>query len=97
LALPDSANGNIEGNSESGELAEAEELVKEKVVLIHTIVSVKNSCKKLQLFDFTFFYLKAGASLHFAVAYNGFKILLNCLPDKIEVLKEVSSLFYGLY
>ncbi|KAG2565280.1 hypothetical protein PVAP13_7NG063600 [Panicum virgatum] len=31
LALPDSANGNIEGNSESGELAEAEELVKEKV------------------------------------------------------------------
>ncbi|RLM74727.1 hypothetical protein C2845_PM15G01730 [Panicum miliaceum] len=31
LALPDSVNGNIEGNSESGELAEAEELVKEKV------------------------------------------------------------------
>ncbi|KAF8666089.1 hypothetical protein HU200_053799 [Digitaria exilis] len=31
LALPHSANGNLEGNSESGELAEAEELVKEKV------------------------------------------------------------------
>ncbi|KAJ1270324.1 hypothetical protein BS78_06G045300 [Paspalum vaginatum] len=31
LALPDNANGNLQGNSESGELAEAEELVKEKV------------------------------------------------------------------
>ncbi|WVZ84025.1 hypothetical protein U9M48_031107, partial [Paspalum notatum var. saurae] len=31
LALPDNANGNPQGNSESGELAEAEELVKEKV------------------------------------------------------------------
>ncbi|KAK8448526.1 hypothetical protein SEVIR_7G028100v4 [Setaria viridis] len=31
LALPDSSSGNLEGNSESGELAEAEELVKEKV------------------------------------------------------------------
>uniref|UniRef100_A0A0E0BK06 GDT1 family protein n=1 Tax=Oryza glumipatula TaxID=40148 RepID=A0A0E0BK06_9ORYZ len=29
--LPDNANGNLQGNSESGELAEAEELVKEKV------------------------------------------------------------------
>ncbi|KAL6650280.1 hypothetical protein ACP70R_009205 [Stipagrostis hirtigluma subsp. patula] len=29
--LPDKENGNLEGNSESGELAEAEELVKEKV------------------------------------------------------------------
>ncbi|CAN6234385.1 unnamed protein product [Urochloa humidicola] len=31
LALPDSAGENLEGNSEGGELAEAEELVKEKV------------------------------------------------------------------
>ncbi|CAL5018230.1 unnamed protein product [Urochloa decumbens] len=31
LALPDSASENLEGNSESGELAEAEELVREKV------------------------------------------------------------------
>ncbi|CAL5035562.1 unnamed protein product [Urochloa decumbens] len=30
LALPDSASENLEGNSESGELAEAEELVKQK-------------------------------------------------------------------
>ncbi|KAM0861468.1 hypothetical protein ACQ4PT_045859 [Festuca glaucescens] len=30
-ALPDNTNGNLEENSESGELAEAEELVKEKV------------------------------------------------------------------
>ncbi|XP_040377958.1 GDT1-like protein 2, chloroplastic isoform X3 [Oryza brachyantha] len=29
--LPDNTNGNLQGNSESGELAEAEELVKEKV------------------------------------------------------------------
>jgi len=55
LALPDSANGNIEGNSESGELDEAEELVKEKVVLVHTIVYVQNSCQKLQFFDCTLF------------------------------------------
>ncbi|TVU07246.1 hypothetical protein EJB05_47293 [Eragrostis curvula] len=32
LALPDNTNENIQGNSESGEFAEAEELVKEKVV-----------------------------------------------------------------
>uniref|UniRef100_A0A0E0MG53 GDT1 family protein n=1 Tax=Oryza punctata TaxID=4537 RepID=A0A0E0MG53_ORYPU len=31
LQLPDNTNGNLQGNSESGELAEAEELVKEKV------------------------------------------------------------------
>jgi hypothetical protein len=39
--LPDKANGNLEGNSESGELAEAEELVKEKVVLVQTTDSVE--------------------------------------------------------
>ncbi|KAL6841036.1 hypothetical protein ACP4OV_029005 [Aristida adscensionis] len=32
--LPDKANENLDGNSETGELAEAEELVKEKVVLV---------------------------------------------------------------
>ncbi|CAD6261326.1 unnamed protein product [Miscanthus lutarioriparius] len=31
LALPDNANRNLQGNSESGELADAEQLVKEKV------------------------------------------------------------------
>jgi hypothetical protein len=33
-ALPDKKNESIQGNSESGELAEAEELVKEKVALV---------------------------------------------------------------
>lgn len=26
--------------------------------------------------------------MHFAVAYNDFEILLNCVPENIEVLKE---------
>lgn len=40
--LPDNANGNLQGNSESGELAEAEELVKEKVVLFQNVDSMKS-------------------------------------------------------
>jgi hypothetical protein len=45
-ALPDNTNGNLEENSESGELAEAEELVKEKVVLSRYFDSVMLSCTK---------------------------------------------------
>jgi hypothetical protein len=45
-ALPDNTNGNLEENSESGELAEAEELVKEKVVLSRYFDSVVLSCIK---------------------------------------------------
>ena len=48
-ALPDKKNGELQENSESGELAEAEELVKEEVVLFRYFTSVESSCKKLTL------------------------------------------------
>lgn len=53
LALPDTANGNLQGNSESGELAEAEELVKEKVVLVQKMIMLRIVFKNYNCFAFT--------------------------------------------
>jgi hypothetical protein len=56
--------------------------------LCFSILVFVQSSKKLLFFAFYGFYLIACASMHFAVAYNDFEILLNCVPENIEVLKE---------